>query len=75
MLILFLSSIIYLIVGYTISNLFPRGGSQGCIQVCIGVVSVKGFHISTSAWRKVCYYHPILDLDLDLDIALDLDLI
>lgn len=35
----------------------PIKGSQGWIQACTGMVSVRGFHASTSAWTKhvKCY--------------------
>ena len=40
---------LFLMVGYTISSLEPRGGNHGWSQVWMGVVSVRGFHNSTSA--------------------------
>ena len=41
---------LFLMVGKTQSSLSPSGGSQGCSQVWMGVVSVNGSHNSTSAW-------------------------
>ena len=40
---------LFLMVGKTQSSLSPSGGSQGCSQVWMGVVSVKGSHTYTSA--------------------------